>query len=281
MRGSQRKRRKGLPAGDAREVAIGLYGIHRRIENDPSSWTPFGIMQGCTGTRVRCLPGVSFGQGNRQDARGESVIRVGQPFGWGTLPLSSPSAPRKTGHLSCFAPRGTALQEHNGPLRSDHPPRAVGFARQEPSSRHRCPRRISRRGTRFIRARRYLSSEGEVKVKGRNPRPALGPLADQRFTRGVDVLTAYPRELRSLGPGIDVLLKETRKTTKTGTSPIKDICAPGENHNYMTVPCLHPAAPPHGTTTMGREGTFREKHPEKRIDRTRGRHTDVERRVLP
>ncbi len=70
MRGSQRKRRNGLPAGDAREVAIGLYGIHRRIKNDPSSWTPFGIMQGCTGTRVRHLPGVSFGQGNRQDARG-------------------------------------------------------------------------------------------------------------------------------------------------------------------------------------------------------------------
>ena len=37
---------------------------------------------------------------------------------------------------------------------------------------------------------------------------------------GVDMLTAYPRELRSLGPGTDVLLKETRKTTKTGTSPI-------------------------------------------------------------
>jgi len=38
--------------------------------------------------------------------------------------------------------------------------------------------------------------------------------------RGADVLTAYPRELRSLGPGIDVLLKERRKMTKTGTSPM-------------------------------------------------------------
>lgn len=37
---------------------------------------------------------------------------------------------------------------------------------------------------------------------------------------GVDVLTAYPRELRSHGPGTDVLLKETRKMTKTGTSPM-------------------------------------------------------------
>ena len=34
----------------------------------------------------------------------------------------------------------------------------------------------------------------------------------------VDVLTAYPRELRSLGPGAALLLKETRKTTKTGMS---------------------------------------------------------------
>ena len=36
----------------------------------------------------------------------------------------------------------------------------------------------------------------------------------------VDVLTAYPRELRSLGPGADVHLKGIHKTTKTGTSPI-------------------------------------------------------------
>jgi len=36
----------------------------------------------------------------------------------------------------------------------------------------------------------------------------------------VDVLTAYPRELRSLGPGTDVHLKGIHKTTKTGTSPI-------------------------------------------------------------
>jgi hypothetical protein len=36
----------------------------------------------------------------------------------------------------------------------------------------------------------------------------------------VDMLTAYPRELRSLGPGAALLLKETSKTT-TGTSPIR------------------------------------------------------------
>ena len=36
----------------------------------------------------------------------------------------------------------------------------------------------------------------------------------------VDVLTAYPRELRSLGPGAALLLKKTRKTTKTGMSCI-------------------------------------------------------------
>ena len=68
--------------------------------------------------------------------------------------------------------------------------------------------------------RRYLSSEGEVKVKGRNPRPALSPLADQRFTRGVDALTAHSRKLRSLRAGTDLLVKETREATKTGTPPI-------------------------------------------------------------
>ena len=38
----------------------------------------------------------------------------------------------------------------------------------------------------------------------------------------VDVPTAYPRELRSLGPGAALLLKETRKTT-TGTSQIRGV----------------------------------------------------------
>jgi len=64
------------------------------------------------------------------------------------------------------------------------PQRAYGFARQELSGWHRSPLRVTRRCSPLTRPRRYLSSQGEVKVKGRNPRPALGPLADQRFTRG-------------------------------------------------------------------------------------------------
>lgn len=61
--------------------------------------------------------------------------------------------------------------------------------------------------------------------------PDLGGV---RVAEGVDVLTASPREFRSLGPGADLLLKETRKTTQTRPSPI----TMGVNHNCMTVPYL-------------------------------------------
>ncbi len=64
-------------------------------------------------------------------------------------------------------PRGTALQEHNGPLGSDDPQRAVGFARQRLFDRHRSPLKITRRSSPLTRARRYLPSEGEVKANDR------------------------------------------------------------------------------------------------------------------
>ena len=48
-------------------------------------------------------------------------------------------------------------------------------------------------------------------MKGRNPRPALSPLADSRFTRGVDVLTAYSREIHPLRPGSDSWRRHARR----------------------------------------------------------------------
>jgi hypothetical protein len=47
---------------------------------------------------------------------------------------------RGTQDVYCASPpNGAFFREHNGPLGSDDPPRAVGFARQELSSRHRPP----------------------------------------------------------------------------------------------------------------------------------------------
>ena len=74
--------------------------------------------------------------------------------------------PRGTQDTYCASPpRGTALQEYNGPLRSDDPPRRIGFARQELSGRHRCLLKVTRRYSPLTTPRRYLSSGGEVKVK--------------------------------------------------------------------------------------------------------------------
>ncbi len=64
-----------------------------------------------------------------------------------------------------LASGGTALQEHTGPLGSDDPQGAVGFGRQKLFDRHRYPLKITRRCSPLTRARRYCSSEGEVKVK--------------------------------------------------------------------------------------------------------------------
>ncbi len=124
------------------------------------------------------------------------------------------------GHLFRSALGIAVLQKDDGPMGSCLPKGPLCSHTRSFPARHRRPHRVNHRGTPFNRARRYLSSEGKVKAKGGNPRPALGHLADLRFTRGVDVVTAYPRGLRSLGPGIDVLLKERRKMTKTGTSPM-------------------------------------------------------------
>jgi hypothetical protein len=71
---------------------------------------------------------------------------------------------------------GTYLRDHNGPPGSDDPLRAADYDRCEFSSRHRYPLKVTRGRSPLAGARRYLSFEGEVKVKetgeSREPRAA-------------------------------------------------------------------------------------------------------------
>jgi len=55
--------------------------------------------------------------------------------------------------------------QNNCALGGSRSQRAVRFTPQNSSSRHRRPLRVSPRGALINRARRYLSSEGEVKAE--------------------------------------------------------------------------------------------------------------------
>jgi hypothetical protein len=66
----------------------------------------------------------------------------------------------------------------------------------------------------------YLDPRASVKAAGIATEAGTARRGDSIVPDGVDVLTAYPRELRSLRAGTDMLPGETAKATKTGTSPI-------------------------------------------------------------
>jgi hypothetical protein len=57
-------------------------------------------------------------------------------------------------------------------------------------------------------------------VKGRNPRAALSLLAEQRFTRGADMVTAYSREIHPLRPGTDSRRGHARRRRLERSPPL-------------------------------------------------------------